>query len=163
MNVSEEGRVCLNMLERGYMSVTPVVELLQNIKQLFLFPDTATPLQPAKLDLYRTNQREYDANARASAQAVAKATLEEWTRDVFLLDDVPADWSLEINPNAGVPPYLRSQVNGKFIPVGKRVIASTGVLYDQDDLVQLLTASPNPICVITGRPLTDDLSHLDAF
>jgi ubiquitin-protein ligase len=163
MNVSEDGRVCLNMLERGYMSVTPVVELLQNIKQLFLIPDETTPLQPAKLALYKADRAEYQRKALASAQAVAKATLEDWTRDLYISDDVPADWSLAINPDAGVPPYLRSGVTGKFIPVEKRVVASTGVVYDRDDLRQLLTSSPNPICVITGRPLTENLSDLDAL
>jgi ubiquitin-protein ligase len=163
LNVSIEGRVCLNMLERGYMSTTAVVELLQNIKQLFLIPDLATPLQPAKLDLYNQNPAEYERQARASAQSVAKATLEEWTKDLLIESDVPETWSLGIDPDQGIPPYLRSPVNGKVIPVEKRVVASTGVIYDRDTLRQLLSSSPNPICLITGRPLTDNLTDLDAI
>jgi ubiquitin-protein ligase len=48
MKVSSEGRLCLNIIEKGYLPNTPVVELIQTIKQLFLFPDTTTPLAICK-------------------------------------------------------------------------------------------------------------------
>jgi ubiquitin-protein ligase len=160
MNVSEEGRVCLNMIEKGYMSTTPVVELLQRIRELFLMPDTDTPLQPAKLDLWNRNRAEYERLARQSAQRFAKSSLDEWLEGLYIENDVDPTFTLTINPDAGVPPYLRSQITGKFIPIAKQYKASSGVIFDIDEFKQLITSQADPICPITGKPLTETLASL---
>ena len=51
---------------------------------------------------------------------------------------------------------MRSQISGKSMDPKNKVISSTGVPYDKHELLQLITTSKNPICVITGRPLTDN-------
>jgi ubiquitin-protein ligase len=159
MNVSADGRVCLNIIEKGYMASAPVVELLQNIKQLFLFPDLDTPIQLAKLDLYKTNQLEYDRLARESTERFAKNTPEEWLEGIPIDQDVPEDFSIVVSERK-VPAYMKSQISGKFIPKDRQVLASSGVLYDRDELRKLLQSSGHPTCVITGRPLTDDLDEI---
>jgi hypothetical protein len=143
------------------MSSTPVVQLLQNIRELFLIPDVNTPLQPAKLDLWNRNRAEYERLARQSTQRFAKSSLEEWLSGLYIENDVDPTFSLTINPDAGVPPYLRSQITGKFIPIDRQYKASSGAIYDRDEFKQLLiTSRPNPICPITGKPLTETLASL---
>jgi hypothetical protein len=68
---------------------------------------------------------------------------------------VPDDFTLLISERR-LPGYMKSQLSGRFIPRERQVMASTGVIYDRDELHRLLTASSHPICVITGRPLTDN-------
>jgi ubiquitin-conjugating enzyme E2 D/E len=153
MNVSQEGRVCLNLIEKGYMASAPVVELIQNIKQLFLMPDLDTPIQLAKLDLWKSNRAEYERLARKSADDFGKNTADEWLHGLAIEQDVPDTFSVVVKDH--VPPYLRSQMSGKAIPRERQVRASSGAIYDREELRQLVTSSRNPVCVITGKPLTE--------
>jgi ubiquitin-conjugating enzyme E2 D/E len=156
MNVSSEGRICLNVIEKGYMPNMPVVELLQTIKQLFLIPDTTTPLDMAKLFQYKDQRAEYDRLARQSTAAEAKPTAEDWYRDLSIERDVPDTYSIQIGEQ--IPPYLRSGFSGKFIPKERRAVGPGGVVYDRAEIDQIRAASDAPICPITGKPLiTDDL------
>lgn len=43
------------------------------------------------------------------------------------------------------------------------VRSSTGVIYEREELKQLVRANQNPICVITGKPLTETADEIDAL
>jgi hypothetical protein len=161
MNVSEDGRICLNMIEKGYMSSTRVVELLQRIRELFLIPDVNTPLQPAKFDLWNRNRWEYERLARQSAEKFAKSSLGEWISGLYIESAVDPTFTLTINPDARVLRYMNSKVVRKVIPIDKQYLASSGAIYDIDDFRQLIASQASPICPITGKPLTETLASLN--
>jgi hypothetical protein len=135
------------------MARTPVVELIQNIKQLFLFPNLDTPIQLSKLGLWKSNKADYERLARKSADDFGKNTPEEWPQGLTIEQDVPDTFSVVVKDH--IPPYLRSQMSGKAIPKELQGRASSGAIYDRDELRELVISSRNPICVITGKPLTE--------
>jgi len=77
LNVSAEGRICLDALEEGYTQNSLVVELLQTVKELFLRGSLSTPVQIEMPELYRSNQTECDQRLRWAVTQQAKSSVEE--------------------------------------------------------------------------------------
>jgi ubiquitin-protein ligase len=155
LNVSEEGRVCLNVIERGYVPRSLVIDLIQIVKQVFLIPDTDTPVQVMKWTMFKDERMEYDRLARESAAREARNSPEEWLAGLGLSDDVPAGFKLE--KLVFVPAHERSPFTGEPIPIDKKVLSSTGIFYNRDELRQYILSTPNPICAVTGQPLTETI------
>jgi ubiquitin-conjugating enzyme E2 D/E len=158
MNVSSEGRICLNVIEKAYMPNMPVVELVQTIKQLFLMPDLTTPLDIVKFFQYKDNRAEYERLAAESTRANAKDQADDWIKDLSVERDVPETYTIEVGEQ--IPPYLRSGYTGKFIPKERRVVGPGGIVYDSAEVKQLISNAVSPICAITGKPLADFASDL---
>jgi ubiquitin-protein ligase len=159
VNVSEEGRICLNLIERGYVQSAMVFEMIQSVKQLFLVPDEETPVQLSKLALFRENRAEYDRRARMSCQREAKSSPDEWLVGIAVSDAVPAGFRLD--PVTFVPQCERSAFTGDPIPRDKQVKASSGIIYHRDELKQYIASTANPVCAITGKLLTETLADFD--
>jgi len=73
LNVSEEGRICLNMIDCGYMTTFVVVDAIQRIRGRFLMPDDDGAMQLAKLDPFKSDHAEYDRQARESHSFTRRA------------------------------------------------------------------------------------------
>jgi len=156
LNVSEEGRICLNMIERGYMTTSVVVEMIQRIRSLFLMPDIDTPIQLAKLDLFKSNRAEYDRRARESTELYGMNSPEEWLAGLTIESDVPADFGIEVG--TVIPDYLKSQISGKYIPREQRVTGPGGMVYDRAELQLLRNGAGTDPC--TGLRLgVDDMDE----
>jgi ubiquitin-protein ligase len=153
INVSLEGRICLEIIEKGYTPKLTAVELIQSIKQLFVMPDTSTPLDIVKWLQYKGNRREYDRLALESARRFAKDTADEWIADLCVERDVPDDFSIEIGEQ--IPRDSRTVADPKFIPKERREVSKGGLVSNLADLLQLKADADVPRCQITGRPLTD--------
>ena len=153
LNVSSEGRICLNIIEKGYISSKHVVNIIQEIKELFLLPSIDTPIQIETLDMFKNQKDKYEELARKSSEENAKDDYNEYIGKALVIDEVPEGFTIEFHDN--IPPYMLSQISGKPLQKGKTVIASSGALYDKDELKQLVSSNRNPICVITGKPLTE--------
>jgi ubiquitin-conjugating enzyme E2 D/E len=156
MNISMDGRICLNLIEKGYLATAAVVELIQNIKQLFLEPDLDTPIDLMKRDLFKENRAEYERLARESTLRIAKDSPDEWLVGSTVDQDVPSDFSIELKGDH-VPQYMRSQMSGKYVPVDQRVIAEDGIMVSRDEYLRRGRAQPTNI--ITGqkyRPTDED-------
>jgi hypothetical protein len=141
----------LNLIERGYVSSKPVVELLQHIRELFVLVDEETPIQLDKLFQYKERRAEYERMARASC-GNAKSKIEEWYDEKFVEQNVPEDFTVAVPEGAAVPPYLRSGRDNKVIPKDRQVRTKEGVIYDKDELRHLLS-SDHPVCQVTGNDL----------
>jgi ubiquitin-conjugating enzyme E2 D/E len=152
MNVSSEGRVCLNAIEKGYQATMPIVEVVQTVKQLFLIPDTTNVLDIAKYFQHRDCESEYNRLAAQSARLYAKDSVEEWIAELSVEQDIPEAFSIEVGEQ--IPPYLRSAFSGKYIPKERRVVAPGGVIYDREELNNRRTTTDAPICPVTGNSLT---------
>lgn len=66
-----------------------------------------------------------------------------------VVEDVPSDFT--IRSTEKIPLYFISQISGKTIKKEKMIKSSTGVYYDKDELIRLLSSSKNPVCVVTGK------------
>ena len=159
LNVSSEGRICLNLIEKGYISSKPVVDIIQEIKELFLMPSEETPIQIETYDLFKNNFEKYEELARKSTEKNAKDDYNDYICSALVADEVPDGFTLKFSDK--VPPYMLSQISGKPLQKDKMVMASSGVYYDRDELKQLVASNKNPVCLITGKPLTERPEDLD--
>ena len=159
LNVSAEGRICLNIIEKGYISSKHVVEILQEIKELFLLPNTDTPVQIDTYMKYLRTPSRYERYATNSSKDRVKSDFTEYLKDTYVDDSVNPNFTLDFEKH--VPPYMRSQISGKEIPPENLVKASSGVYYDREELKQLIASSINPICVVTGKQLTETIEELE--
>jgi hypothetical protein len=109
-------------------------------------------VQLTKAALYKDNQQEYFRLARQSTEREAKARPQDFLAGA-ISDQVPADFQLE--QMTIVPQWERSPFTGDPIPKDKQMRASSGVLYNRDELKQYILSTQNPICQITGKPLSE--------
>lgn len=160
LNISSEGRICCDLLNQSYEPKLHVFNILQSLKEIFIIPSLECPLRIDALELYRSdyNHESYYAAAKESAEKVGKNDYNEFISEYSkIYDDVDRD----LTDTDKIPPYMMSQISGKPIDRNSMVMASSGVYYDRNELIQLLRSNPNPICVITGKPLTDKLENLE--
>ena len=157
LNISPEGRICLNIVEKGYMPACRVLNIIQEVKELFVIPNTDTPIQIEILETFLKDQQVYYDKAKKSAEEVGKENYEEFfpkrTYVQGLSDDedetqIGLDYDQE-----NTPLFMISQVYGGTIR--DPVLASSGVFYEREELIQLVASSSNPTCVVTGRLLTE--------
>lgn len=161
LNVSSEGRICLNILEKGYMPSRHVIDIIQMIKELFVVPSLENPVQIEILETFMEDLGKYNILARKSAQEVGKNDFKEFLpQRVSILDSVEKDFKFTFDKDH-VPPYMISQISGRVIK--DPVMASSGVYYERAELRQLVTCHKNPICYITGKPLTETANDLDTI
>lgn len=155
LNISVEGRICLNLIQKGYDSSIHVVDIIQQLLELFLLPSDETPVQFEVYDLYRNNRTQYDKLARESCRN-AKDKIDDYIDDSLVSDEVPKDF----NPEKHFPQYMMSQISVEKRHTEKIVMASSGVFYYKDELRELVSSSENPVCTITGKILTEKLEDL---
>ncbi|KAK8896924.1 hypothetical protein M9Y10_014850 [Tritrichomonas musculus] len=161
LNVSSEGRICFDIIEKGYISYVHVIDILQQIKELFLIPCPVTPIQIGILETFMSDNKEYERLAKESAQKVGKDKYEDFLPpNKHIQNEVDDRYKLTFD-GANVPAYMVSQISGRVIKDPVR--SSTGVIYEREELRQHVKANQNPICVITGRPLTEKVEEIDAI
>jgi hypothetical protein len=128
------------------------------IKQIFLTPDETTPIELTKMFQFKQNRADYDRLARESSRVSAKDSPEAFLAGLTVRDDTPKTFKLDVE--TVVPPWMRSPFTGMPIPPDKQYKTSNGVLYHKDELRQHLAASDSPICVVTGKPLTEKVEDI---
>ena len=148
INISEEGRVCLNVLDKDYMLSSHVMDLIALVKGLLLEPNFDQPISIEKMQLYKENKAEFLRKAKASTLQNAKNNYTDWTTGVSIQDQCPSDWSVPVENLDS----LHSSISGRRSK--RTVVSNTGVLYDEQDIKQLLSSSKHPVCVVTNQPLT---------
>jgi hypothetical protein len=153
INISSEGRICLNFLARGYNPSVRAVELIQQIREILLVPDERSPVQLVSFDLFQRNKAEFRRRAIRSSQENAADSPAACLANLEVSDRVPADFVLE--ELTVTPQWERSAFTGEAIPIEKQMIASSGVIYHRDELREHIASTPNAKCVITGLPLRE--------
>lgn len=152
LNISYDGRVCFDY------NNDRVVDIICDLKIIFLFPNIDCPLRIDASGLYEYDRSRYFNLAMKSAASVGKNDYHDFLNEPDNVDDfVDNDLEQEYISDPP-PPYMLSQICGKKIK--HPIKASTGVFYEKDELIQLISSSPNPICVVTGKPLTEKLEDL---
>lgn len=97
INISSDGEICLNSIGKDYMLSMHVADLIQDIKQLLLFPNSDDPIRIETYDLYMNNRDQYDNLARESAERNAKDSVEDYIGSTKIKDEVPEDFRLDNN------------------------------------------------------------------
>lgn len=164
LNVSSEGRICLDIIEKGYISSQQVIEIIQQIKQLFLFPCIETPTQIRILDIYsdQNTRDEYERLARESAEQVGKDDYNEFITGCYINKvDPNENYSLQFD-STNYPPYMRSVISNRKMedPV---MVPDIGQIYDRKELKQYVSSNINPICKYTGKLIKLTVDQIDAL
>ena len=130
INVSSDGNICLNI---DYNSSKHIIDIIQEIKEIFLLPDLDTPIQIDTYEMFLNNKDQYEKLARESTQMNAKDNVED-----FIGDDVPENFEFK---SFEIPYYMISDRR----KVKKMVKVSADAYYDRDELRQLVASSDKPI------------------
>ena len=164
LNVSSEGRICLDIIEKGYISSKPVVEIIQEIKQLFLFPCEETPTQLEIHDVYieEKTKDEYYRRASESAKKVGKDDYKEFfPPKVYINKDVDPNYKIDFS-SGNVPMYMRSVISDRKY-VDPVMVPEINQVYERKELKQIVSSHINPVCQITGRPIKLTIGQIDAL
>lgn len=153
LNVSSDGRICQNIIESGYFPSIHVIDIIQQIKGLFLIPDIESPLNIEAYGMYLNNYENYERLALESAKNNGKDDFHDYISSTTIANNVPTDFKVDVKDH--YPLYLLSQITGKTIKNDKMIKASSGVYYDKDELRNIIASSKNPVCAITGKILTE--------
>ena len=156
LNVSSDGKICIDSLEKGYMSSKHVIDIIHEIKNLFYFQTFETPIHVECYDLFKNDYDKFEELVRKSAQLNAKNVFNDYVNNI--VDEIPSDFTLP--EEKYVPQHLVSQISGKVIKKDNLFMASTGIYYDKDELKRLVESNKNPVCVITGKILTEKLEDI---
>ncbi|CDZ97215.1 ubiquitin-conjugating enzyme [Phaffia rhodozyma] len=71
-NVDDEGNICVGLLKQdAWKPATKMATVLLSIYNLLSEPNPDDPLVASVAELYKTNRKEFDANARAYVQKYA--------------------------------------------------------------------------------------------
>lgn len=144
-------------LKKNYLPTKHVIYILQEIKEIFLLQNPEYAVEIGILDVYKNNPTEYERLSRKSAIDNAK---DDFVDYVSLVDD-SVDPGFKLTFEEHVPYYMISQISGHEIK--DPVLSSTNVWYDREELKQLVASNKNPICIVTGKVLTEKHEDLDSI
>lgn len=156
LNVSSDGNIYLNIINNDYISSMHVVDITQEIKELFILSNLYTQVQIEIYVMFKNNSIQYEKLARKSTKRNAKYNIEYYIGSSIVLVEVPNDFKLDFNQEENVPFDMRSDKPKEE----NIVLASSSVYYDKDEFIQLLASSEKPIWAVTGKVLTEKL-HSD--
>ncbi|KAK8841827.1 hypothetical protein M9Y10_026777 [Tritrichomonas musculus] len=157
INISNEGRICMNTLGSDYSSTTHVMELIANIKALLILPNYQDPIDIAKLTLYNQSNDHHEFNQRIR-DSVRNA--KDDYNDYLSSTPISDDQNYHVLRENYVAIHQRCPISGIPLDPANTVVASSGIRYDRDALKRLLRSMANPRCVVTHRILTDNPDSL---
>ena len=161
LNISREGRICFEILEKGYISSFHVVDILQQIKEIFLMPRIEWAISIEILGTFRDDVNEYNRLAHESAINVGKDDYKDFfPKNIDIQDNVDDNYKLTFDGFKDVPNYMVSQISGRVYkdPV---IPPSCGQVYEREELKQIVAQNSNPVCYITGLPIKESLEEID--
>lgn len=154
LNISSEGRICLDSVEKGYLQTSSVIDIIQNeIKAMFIEPKENSAIQLDVLNCYKYEREKYIGLAKQSAAQFGKNNFTDFLNSVSINDKVDSDFKI-LSEN-DIPIYFKSPISGKPLNKDNTILASSGIWYDRDELRQLVVSSEHPRCVVTGKLLTE--------
>ena len=143
------------------MPLCHVIDIILQINEIFVVPRIETPVQIEILETFMQDRELYEHLARESAQKVGRNDYKEFLpKNIIIEDKVDGNFKPVFEKN-NAPDYMVSQISGRVIRDPVR--ASSGVWYERRELLQLINTNRNPVCVITGMPLTDKAEDLTVF
>ena len=160
LNVSSEGRVCMDIIEKNYISSKPVIDIIQEIKLNLMLPNVESAAQVDIDILYNhpDGMEEYERLAKESAQNVGKDNYEDFIQGCYINKDVDPNFTVEFD-RSNPPPYMRSVISGRVYK--DPVDIGGGRLYERNELKQLVSSNINPLCRHNGKPIELTIEQID--
>ena len=93
LNVSDEGRIGVDIIERKYVPSMSVVQILKSIRGILAAPNSAAAISREKLRVFTENPDEYWEKVRESTKN-AKDSLDAWTAGVTISDNIKPGFKL---------------------------------------------------------------------
>ena len=134
-NISKDGYVCVDSLCDYNILDKSVVSILQNIKELFLFPNFYNFIQIDILDIYIHDREKYFRLQNESTDKNAKADYNDFIKSVSIVDDIIEESVNKIS-DSNQP---KEDSNEKQ----KKKIKESSNIYDKEELKQLIS-NKNP-------------------
>lgn len=160
LNVSSEGRICLNSIEKDYIISKHVIEILQEVKELFFHPCIESSLSIPKMELFINDYEQFVKFAKKSTIDNAKDSYLDYL-EKEIIDEISPKFILK--DEEMIPQFMISQISGRKIHERKVVQSSTGIYYNRDDLMQIVCSNKNPTCIVTGKILIDNPGGIEVI
>lgn len=161
INISLEGKICLNLLDQDYSASSTVYELIVAIKMLLVLPNPDNPIETEKMRLTKSNPEEFSRRIAESCRAEAKPTAEDWINQWEILDNDNDTQTTDNEPVvAEIPAHFKCPLTGELMK--EPSLASSGIYYEKQALIQHMKANANARCVVTGQLLTGDVETDEA-
>lgn len=111
LNVTPDGKICSDIFEKEYFSSKHVIDIITEIKELFLLPNPDLPVRIDALHAFRNDKDEY---FRLAKESTVKNALDDFSPYINRIrSNVPVDFQLE--PHDFPPPHLTSQISNQRI------------------------------------------------
>ena len=130
-NISNEGRVCANLLGPGYKEDLSMLVILRSIIDLLQNPNYDDPIDTFHADLLKFDRAAFDQKVLTSAVNNSRPTIEDWTRDWNIVKEPSAGLS-QSAPSGYVPPMFVCPLTKKVM--SDPVRASTGTYFERSAL-----------------------------
>lgn len=147
-NVTDQGRICLDLLDTAYFSNFAIKNLLEQVITLLVLPNFKDPVDSTRFsldsDMDEFNRKVQDWNARNS-----RASPDDWK----------TNWKIEDDPNLSTEDLGKASVPQRFLcPLTNKilkepVLSTTKVYYEKSAFVKYLKSTKNPCCVVKGTEL----------
>jgi len=153
INISDEGKICLNVLSQDYLSNSTVHELLLSIKSLLMVPNPDSPIDSEKASLFKKDKAEFSNRIRQSIRTNSKPTSNKWESEWEIDDNAQPDNFNEIL----IPLNYKCAMSGEIMtePVSS---AGSKTYYERRTLELYMNSTENPKCFVTGKPLQKPLT-----
>lgn len=113
LNVSNDGIVFQNYIQKACMPSKHVDDILYEIKELFIIPDLNCQLYSNAINLFLKSRTQYDLLAREPSAKYAVNDYIDLINRIKIIDEVPKGNKIE--RIAQVHQYLTSQISGEVI------------------------------------------------
>ena len=86
INISCDGKICMNSFVKGYMTSKHVIDIIQEIKELFMIADVNSPVRLDAFNLFLNHREEYEKRANDSSKN-AKDDYNEYSGSSLVIDE----------------------------------------------------------------------------
>ena len=148
INISDEGKICLNLLDKDYLSTYSIYELIISIKTLLLYPNPLSPMDAEKISIYKNSISQYNKNIKDFCLKRTKKKLEEFENE----------WDIEKEEKENEK-YFEIEIPQQFkcpysnLLMKDPVTAGTGITYERNSIESLFSNYKTPKCLITQKYL----------
>lgn len=148
INVAYDGQICSNIIDKEYNATKHVATIIQELKKSLFLPNIETPIQIDIYENYLNDREKYNKLAKESADQNAIDDCKDYIKNLRR-QNVPFDYYYHFFSD------VFDQTKNIDSEKDQLILASTGIYYDRNELKKIVSSNENPICIVTGEPLTE--------
>lgn len=149
VNIGDNGFICMSNLDKNYMASDTVHDLLTMIIGLLMCPNNADPLDQTRIDMIKKGNEElFKQKVEEYNNKNSKLNPDEWIDGWNIENDPDAD-NVDFKLYAEADPQFKCNLTGKIMK--EPVLASSGVYFERNALIQYIRNNKKAKCPITGK------------